>query len=151
MLMKTHLAIGVFLSLFFIPFINTNIWLFAVVVLFTSLLPDIDLMNSYIGSKWYFRPIQWFVKHRGFIHSFTICILISVLLAMYLPILALPFFLGYGFHLLADSFTIEGTRPFWPLKAESLGKIRVGKGVESGIFWALVIVDLFMLFRLFIH
>jgi|SRR3989339_495266 len=151
MLMRTHLAIGVFLSLFFIPYINTNPWIFLVVVLITSILPDIDLMHSYMGAKWYFRPLQWFVKHRGIIHSFTICILLSVLFAMYIPILALPFFLGYGFHLLSDSFTIEGTRPFWPFKWESLGGIRVGKAMETGIFWALVVVDLFLFVRLFFN
>ena len=68
----------------------------------------------------------------------------------YLPVLALPFFLGYAMHLLTDSFTVEGIRPFWPFKSVSKGMLRVGGSIEQAIFIGFCIVDLVLLVSLFL-
>jgi len=149
MIYKTHIAIGVMLAFLFFPYV-TNKWVFVPIVLFASLMPDIDSAYSYLGHKRIFRPLQFFVQHRGVIHSFTFCLLVSAIFAFFIPILALPFFLGYAGHLFADSLTIEGIRPFWPLHGESAGSIRVGGKVESSIFFFLIIIDLALLIYLII-
>lgn len=149
MLMKTHLALGAMAILFLLPIINNKL-IFVFVVLFVTLLPDIDIATSYLGRKKIFRPLQWFVSHRGVIHSLTLCVIVSFLLAYFIPVLALPFFLGYSLHLFGDSLTSEGIRPFWPLKKEVHGAIRVGGKVEETIFIMFLIFNLILFVRLFI-
>ena len=107
---KTHVAFGAFLALVFLPFI-VHKWIFVPIVLFCSLLPDIDCMHSYLGRYKILRPMQWIVKHRTLFHSLTFAVIISLLFAFYIPILAFPFFLGYVGHLFSDSITPEGIRP----------------------------------------
>jgi len=148
MLGKTHVGIGIFAALFFLPHV-VHKWVFVPVVLLASLLPDIDSGFSALGKRAVFRPFQLFLKHRGFIHSFTFCILISIVLAFYLPTLAFPFFLGYSLHLIADAWTVEGIRPFWPLKDTTNGRVRVGGKVEQMIFFVVIVADVLALLRLF--
>jgi membrane-bound metal-dependent hydrolase YbcI (DUF457 family) len=80
----------------------------------------------------------------------TLCIAVSILFALALPVLALPFFLGYSSHLLADSFTQEGITPFWPWKRNSKGILRTGGSVELGIFIGFAVADAILFARLFI-
>ncbi len=149
MLARTHLAIGAFLVILLLPHITYK-WVYIPIVIIASLLPDIDTGFSTLGRKAYFRPVQWFTRHRGIWHSFTLCLLISLVLAAFVPVMALPFFLGYGFHLFADMFTIEGIRPFWPWSGESKGKIRTGGTIEKAIFVVFLIVDAALLVSWFI-
>ena len=124
--------------------------LFFPIVLICALLPDIDSPDSYFGRSKIWRPLQFIVKHRGVFHSFTFCVLVAILFAFVLPIVALPFFLGYGSHLLADSFTQEGINPFWPWKKTSQGPLRTGGSVENGIFIGFIIMDCLLVLRLFV-
>jgi len=149
MMMRTHLAIGVAVALFLLPHVN-NGWIFVPVVIIASLLPDIDSGFSTAGRNVFSKFLQFFVKHRGVIHSLTFAVLVSLLFAFFLPVLALPFFLGFSFHLLADSFTPEGIRPFWPLKGVVKGKIRTGGKVEDVMFVVFLIFDLMLLIALFL-
>jgi len=146
---RTHLMIGVFLIALLLPVVNNKL-IFCAVVLIASLLPDIDAARSHIGYRKIFRPLQWIVKHRGMIHSFTLCVIISLVFAFYIPVLALPFFLGYSFHLLADSFTVEGIRPFWPLNKEIEGNIRVSGKSEAIILGMIIIFSIILVIRWFL-
>lgn len=149
MLRRTHLAIGIGIALYFLPHV-TNKLLFIPIVLIASLMPDIDSVSSYVGNPKLFRPIQMIVNHRGIFHSYTFAIAITLLLAFFYPVSALPFFLGYSFHLLADSFTVQGIRPFPPFKAESKGLIRTGSKVEQGILLVFILIDIVLFIRLFV-
>lgn len=149
MINKTHLAIGTALLLLFVPHVNHKL-LFIPIILLASILPDIDSAYSQVGHIKVFRPMQWFVKHRGFLHSFTMCFVFSLLLALFLPTFALPFFLGYFGHVFADSFTIDGIRPFWPLKGEISGHLRTGGAIEEGIFFGLIFFDIVLFLAWFL-
>ena len=149
MMMKTHLVIGAFAAVFFLPHMAHKL-IFVPVILIASLLPDIDSGFSTFGKKPIFKPLQMMTKHRGIIHSFTLCIAISIFFAFYFPIVAFPFFLGYALHLLADSWTIEGIKPFWPLKEVSKGKVKVGGVLEEGIFMVFSILTVVFFILLFI-
>ena len=146
---KTHIAIAVFFILLFISHAGYKI-VFTLVSLIATMLPDVDSAFSKFGRAKAARVVQFFTRHRGFFHSFTFCIVVSVVLALFSPtvILALPFFLGYSVHLLADSFTSEGIRPFWPAKKRISWKVPVGSVVEKSIFVSFLVVDLFMLVSL---
>ena len=140
MIWKTHLAIGLAIALYFANHSNKPL-IFIPVVLIASFFPDIDSGFSYIGRRALFTPIQWTACHRVKIHSYTICTALSFLIAFFYPVLGLPFFLGYSFHLFADSFTSQGIKPFWPLKAVSKGGVVTGGKVDKAIFYTFVLVD----------
>ena len=142
---RTHIVIAVFFILLFLPNVNSKI-VFIITSLFAVMLPDIDTAFSKFGRAKVARIVQLFTRHRGFFHSFTFCIVVSVMLAFfpYTVVLTLPFFLGYSVHLLADSFTYEGIMPFWPYKRRISWKIPVGGIVEKSIFVSFLVVDLFM-------
>ena len=128
------------------PFVSYKV-VFVLIALFATYLPDIDVSSSKLGKKWIFRPLQLFVKHRGIFNSFTFLIAITFIFLMLVPILALGFFLGYGFHLFADCFTKEGIMPFYPWKKKSCGIIRTGGRFETSIFLIFLIFDFLMIIK----
>jgi membrane-bound metal-dependent hydrolase YbcI (DUF457 family) len=144
MMRKTHIVISIAVALYFLPFIEHKL-LFIPIVLVGGLFPDIDSMSSGSGNKLLFRPVQAVFKHRGPLHSYTFSIGLTLILAFFWPIHALPFFLGYSFHIWVDSFTRRGIRPFWPLRFESKGAAKTGGVIDRTIFWTFVIINLFLL------
>jgi len=148
MLQRTHLLISIFLILLLIPFIEDK-FIFIVLTIFATYIPDIDARYSKLGRKTLSRILQFFTKHRGGIHSFTFLFIITLLFALFLPIVALGFFVGYGSHLIADSFTLEGIQPFYPMKKRISGKIRTGGKTEILVLITFIFVDLiFFVFRI---
>lgn len=144
MIWKTHLAISIAAALCLFAHV-TNPALFLAITLASGFFPDIDSRFSRIGRKKILRPVQWTFDHRGVIHSYTLCVLLSLALAFVFPIAALPFFLGYSLHLFADSFTPQGIKPFWPLKAVSKGVVTTGGKFEKMIFYSFVVIDLILI------
>jgi|SRR3989338_1354070 len=149
MLLKTHLVLALFLVLLFLPSVHYKI-VFVIVVMIASYIPDIDTAFSTLGKNKIFRVLQWITKHRGIWHSFTLCVLLSVLLTFVYPPAAFPFFLGYGMHLFADSFTVEGIRPFWPLRTSVNGKLATGGKIEYLLFVIFSILDIALVIRWFV-
>mgnify|MGYP001565121463 CR=1 FL=1 len=141
MLLKTHLAIAILLVLIFLSSVEHKIS-FVLITFFAVILPDIDSGFSTIGNHKTLKPLQFFVRHRGLIHSFSFLFLITIFFALFFPILALGFFLGYGSHLFADMFTNDGIMPFYPWKRKSGGWIRTGGKTETMVFIFFVIADL---------
>lgn len=143
MMLRTHLAIVILFIILFLPHVSSK-FLFVVIALLATVVPDIDTGFSTIGSKGIFRIVQVFVKHRGFFHSLTFCIFVSIILAFFLPVLSLGFFLGYSIHLFADSFTKEGITPFWPYKKISSWHFKTGGRVETTLFVIFLLLDLLL-------
>ena len=140
MLVKTHLVLGIFATLFFLPHISYK-FVFVPVVIFASLLPDVGQLVPGLRTISLTRLAKPAVGPHGFLHSYTFCFAVTFLLAWYSPILALPFFLGFGIHLLVDSMTVDGIRPFWPNNSVSQGKLRVGGTTENALFLAFCLID----------
>jgi len=141
MLLRTHLAIMVLAIALFVGAVDAQL-LFIFVALIATLLPDIDTGFSTIGKHKGFRFFQFFVRHRGIIHSFTFCIAISIVLAFFWPSVSFGFFLGYGLHLFVDSFTPEGIMPFWPYKKKSSWHFKTGSLVETSLFLIFILLDI---------
>jgi len=144
MLFRTHVALAILFVLFFLSHVNHD-FLFIGAVLVATLLPDIDIAFSKIGQIRVFRFVQFFVKHRGLLHSLTFAVIVSVILAIFWPVIAFGFFLGYVLHLFADAFTKEGIEPFWPSRKRTSGLIRTGGYSETVLFVFLIIADLLAL------
>jgi len=149
MLIRTHLAFAVFIGLLFFEHVNDKL-IFIGMVLFATIFPDLDTGGSSWGRHLIFKPLQFFVKHRGIIHSFTFGVLISVIFAIFMPVISLGFFVGYSVHLICDSFTKEGIQPFWPLKVRSNGFILTGGRTEEILFFCLIFFNLLLFLFLFI-
>lgn len=146
MMLKTHLVISIFFVLLLIPFVEYK-WAFVVVAIIATYLPDIDSRYSRIGHRKIARILQWFTKHRGLFHSFSFLLIVTFFLAFFVPVIALGFFLGYGLHLFADSFTVEGIRPFYPSKNKSKGNLKTGSRMEIALFVVFLIADIGLLFN----
>lgn len=143
MLIRTHLVITIFFILIFLSSVNNKL-VFVLTALFATFLPDIDTRYSKLGKRKLARILQFFTKHRGMIHSFTFLLSITFVLVLVLPVFAFGFFLGYGLHLLADSFTITGIRFFYPSKKKITGNLKTGGRKEVFLFIILVVLDLIL-------
>jgi inner membrane protein len=149
MLFKTHLALIIFFILLLYNSVDSKI-IFVIIALIATVIPDLDTSNSKFGKHPIFRPIQFFVKHRGFFHTITFAFLISVVIAIFFPVASFGFFIGYSLHIVGDSFTKEGVQPFWPLKSRSYGIVNTGGKLESILLLSLAIVDVFLFWYIFI-
>jgi membrane-bound metal-dependent hydrolase YbcI (DUF457 family) len=148
MLFRTHVVITLFFILLFFPNIS-NPLIFIPVAILATIIPDIDSPTSKIGSHLIFRPINFFVKHRGIIHSFSFLFLISIFIFFFYKEILVPFVFGYSLHLFLDAITIQGITPFYPVKMKIRGIIKTGGILEIFIFWSFVLADLFFLFKPF--
>lgn len=121
---------------------------FFLAVLLGSVLPDADLASSSLGRWKIFWPLRALTRHRGFFHSVTACFAVSMALAFVLPLWSFGVFLGFAGHLVLDSFTVEGVRPFWPLRPGVRGVLRTGSLGEKGVQIGLVVLVVLLGLRL---
>jgi membrane-bound metal-dependent hydrolase YbcI (DUF457 family) len=148
MFSRTHLVIAVFFTL--LLFQNSpNFFLFLFVSIVATLIPDVDSKNSKIGRRKPARIINFFMKHRGIVHSFLFLAFLSLMIFIFWKEILLPFVLGYSLHLISDSFTLQGTRLFYPFKLRVKGIIKTGGIVEFFIFTAFCFADLFLIINKF--
>ena len=145
MLIRTHLLITLFFVMVFFESVEHK-FIFLIVAVLATYIPDIDSKFSKIGNRKILRILQFFIKHRGMIHSFSFLLLITLFFVLFFPILAFGFFLGYGLHLLADSFTITGITPFYPYKKKISGKVRTGGKSETSVLVLFIVADLVLFF-----
>jgi inner membrane protein len=145
MLIRTHLAGFIFVSLFFIEKISDP-YVFLVAGLVSTFLPDLDSHTSKIGRHEFSRIITAFTKHRGFLHSLFFVLVVYLLLEIYFPVASFGFLMGYGLHLIFDCFTKRGIRLFYPLKFKVRGFIKSGGRIDSFLFLAFSIGVVFALF-----
>lgn len=149
MQLRTHLAISVLAILLLISSVEYKIS-FVAMTLFATLLPDLDTPFSFLGRYKIFRLFQVFVKHRGFIHSFTFLLFATLLFVALAPKLALGFFVGFGFHIFADSFSYDGIEFFYPFKKKISGWVRTGGKTDTSIFLLFLTLDILVVAILYL-
>lgn len=145
MLLKTHLMLAVLLIMVLLPYTQNQI-LFIGVVLIATIIPDLDSSCSNFGRNIIFRPIQFFVKHRGIMHTFTFVLIVFFILDKYYPLVAFPFLIGYSWHLITDSLTKKGIRILWPLKFRIRGFLTTGGKLEDILFIGVAFLNVFLFF-----
>jgi len=144
MLIRTHLVTVFFVSLLLIDRVS-NPYVFVVVALFSTFLPDLDSSNSKLGKKFFSRVLTAFTKHRGIMHSLIFLFGVYFLLDFYFPFVSFGFLIGYGTHLVGDSFTKRGLKLFYPFKFKIKGFLKTGGRMESFLFLIFVILSLITL------
>lgn len=145
MLRRTHLALGLALAFYFLPVIKSDKLIFFAVVIVASMLPDIESGFSSPGKKMFGLKTG---AHKNYLlHTYTLLIPVTIIIALYYPTIALPFFVGYSFHLFIDSFSPQGIRPFWPFKTLSKGSISPGGKIDKVLFYTFVGASALFLLR----
>lgn len=79
---------------------SLNSFIKFIIILLTSTLPDIDISLG--------------IKHRGLTHSLICFLLLSFIMLILYPVGFVPFIIGYGTHILADSFNTSGIQLLYP-------------------------------------
>ena len=151
MMFRTHIAFSVLIGLASLEFFNIeNHFLYFAFVILSSMVADIDIPNSKLGSK--IKPISWLIEkllgHRGILHSFYPIIFFYILFfyIVNLPLVGLAVIIGYSSHVFLDLFNKKGITLFPPFKISFIrGFIRTGGILEYVIFIALIIVDIIVM------
>ena len=110
-----------------------------------ALLPDVDTKKSFIRK---FIPFFFPLKHRGHTHSIVGLLIFSlIIIPCGINSITTGLIWGYLSHILADSFTITGTYPFYPQEKIrlKLAEIRTG-GPGEDFFAAINICVMFLFF-----
>ncbi len=143
MMGRTHMAIGLLVALLVAPLFTTDQkTLFVGLVVFASLLPDIDHSGSKINRILPLtRYAARFFRHRGVFHS--IFPPLAVLGAAYYYdyfLIGQALAVGYISHLLSDGFTKLGVNYLYPISQfRIMGFIEVGTIWEGIIFAGTVV------------
>ena len=152
---KAHLAFGLFIGLLYLTYAEVqNKFLFILFVMLGSAMPDIDTASSKLGSKiWPLsKLIEIFLGHRGIFHSIWLIILIPGIVYLYISkIYGIALFIGYFSHVLMDGFTKKGINflnPFLELRLS--GFIETGSLLEKLIFVVILLMDIFLMLKIFI-
>ena len=139
---KTHLAVSLFVLLLLLP--KYGGWAFIVFFLLGTIMPDIDTSTSFIGKR--FRAFGWLFLHRGIFHTIWMPLLLSLIIMFADREVAGAFALGYGLHLLLDSFNHAGIRPFHPLsKTRIKGIFKTGGVFEKILFISCLIASVVLI------
>jgi membrane-bound metal-dependent hydrolase YbcI (DUF457 family) len=141
MMFFTHIVAGFLVALWF--FVQTRSILGAVVVVGSTLLPDIDIPTSKLGKK--FKWLRFFTKHRGFFHSIFPMIIGALIFMQFSDTLMFAFLLGYGVHLFLDMLTKQGIKPLHPFNQSTL------KGwFKTNSFGEIIVIILLLLLILLV-
>ena len=146
---KTHLMAALLIGTLIAAVADVpNVLLFVGLVLVASLAPDLDNPESTLGGMT--KPVSNFLRltlgHRGFLHTIYMALSIPVLLyflGYIYPAVAVG--IGYLSHLMMDSITIFGIKPFFPIQFDVRGSLRTGGPFELVIFTILGIGFLIVL------
>jgi inner membrane protein len=159
MMAKTHMVFGLFVGLISLFIIKPySPLIFLPIVIFSSLLPDIDSPTSKLGRK--ISPISFFLNmifgHRGFFHSlfFPVCCFLLVFTASlwfkFSFIYAVAVAIGILSHIAIDAITIEGVDLFSPfLRIKIAGFVPTGSLIELMIFVAISLGCVFIFVKQF--
>ena len=151
MLFYTHLVFSFLIGLLSVDVFGIKRqMLFIILVMFFSVLPDIDMVKSKIGKK--FGVVSYVIRlvfgHRGLFHTawFSIILFVLFLFILDLRVIGLGVLVGYLSHLFLDSLTVQGVRPLSPfIEFRIRGFIKVGSVLEQVLF---VLVVLGVIWRL---
>ena len=148
MMLKTILALGAGVALYFMPHVNNKL-IFLPIVIISSLIPEIGMLIKMKPELFARTQNSNFIDK--ILKNYIVCILASVILAFSYSMFALPFFLGYSFTLSLNAFSKEGIQPFWPLTSKKTsGSIVTGGGIERTLFYVFLVFDIALLVKLFL-
>lgn len=138
----SHVSFAFLCGILLLNLINpSNIFIFLLLVSIFGFVPDIDSANSFIGKK--FKLLSFLPPHRGFVHSILFMIFLSIIIFYFTKSYDYFFavIIGFSSHLLLDSLTPSGTKPFWPSELRFRWKIRTNSLVDYLITIFFIVLD----------
>ena len=147
MLFRTHVVFSLAVYFLLSYFLKIPVWVLGFILLATAFV-DIDIKNSKFGNRWYFRPLQWLTKHRGFLHSLVSALILSLVVGGVNLWAGFGFFVGYISHLFLDCWTKSGIKLFWPFNWKIKGFIKSGGIIEQVIFVLFLLGNIFIVGRI---
>jgi membrane-bound metal-dependent hydrolase YbcI (DUF457 family) len=133
----THIFFALLLSLI-IAQIWQVVWWFFPVVIFASLLPDIDYGKSVFGH--WVKIVGALVEHRGIFHSLWFWLGLSVIGYFINNWIGIAVFVGYGSHLFLDAMNHAGIRWLYPF-GRTKGFCKSGGVVDTMLMIMFLIAD----------
>jgi inner membrane protein len=149
MMFKTHLAMGVLASLFFVKSFSFEYPIFFIIVAcFFSIFPDIDIPSSKIGRRT--KPLSSILNimfgHRKLFHSLIFALIgFGFLISFFENWIGAAFLLGYFVHLGVDALTVMGIKPFYPLSSFRIHGILKTNGVMDYLLFFFIIIGIIVL------
>ncbi len=153
MMFRTHILFALFFYILTIQLFSLNFSIiFAAILAFGAILPDIDSPSSFVNKRYLLgigKGIALFSEHRGFFHSVfgaLIFFVIALIIIFFLKVsilYSLTLFFGYLLHLAADSLTVSGIKWFWK-SGHIKWKIRTGSVFEQ-LFFVVLLIAIFYL------
>ncbi|MDP6641946.1 MAG: metal-dependent hydrolase [Candidatus Nanoarchaeia archaeon] len=149
MMFITHLVFGFLVALISITYFEVpNNFIFISIIVFSSIVADIDKMSSKIGSK--VRPLSFLLEllfgHRGLMHTIYVPIAVFIVLSIFnYQLIGFAFLLGFISHLLIDSLNIKGISFLKPFhKFHISGFIKTGGILEYVLLTSILITIVLM-------
>ncbi|MCF7860929.1 metal-dependent hydrolase [Candidatus Woesearchaeota archaeon] len=127
----THMAFSLVLYsiVAYTQFIQFESWHIPL-LLFSSILPDIDAKKSLIGRFFSFLELE----HRGFFHSVWFMAFATMVAYIISQTAAKILIIGIGSHLLIDQLNHKGLRPLYPIPFRIKGIVKSGYLADKLIF-----------------
>lgn len=127
-----------------------NIAVVGAVSAFSALIPDIDIEGSKINNKAGVvgKGVSAVSKHRGFIHTPILYIVLYALMSMVLPqAICMGFLIGTMSHLVLDTFNYKGIMWLYPFtkKHYHIARIKTRTGWETAFMAVMIAITLFVL------
>lgn len=136
MMFKTHRVIIILICLILFTFIDVSMvsgFLFLIIAIIASMMPDIDNPYSKIGKN--IKLVGHLFMHRGFFHSLLALFLFSYLFSLFFsPFYTTAFFIGYLSHLFLDSLTTKGIYLLYPFDFKLRGFFKTNALFEKSVF-----------------
>jgi inner membrane protein len=155
MLYRSHIVFSLLLYLFYLNISQADFAskvVFGIFLFLATIFVDIDSRKSKIGNHWFLRPIQWFLSHRGMLHSIFFALFSSFLVFLVDKNAGFGFLTGYLSHLFLDFITKEGICLFWPLSGKKISLIgfKTGGLLEEIFFVLILLTDFWLILNHFI-
>ena len=142
MMYRTHIMFALFLALLTFEQISNkvNTFVYTGIILFSSLIPDIDITTSKFGRK--LKLVGYMFEYRGFFHT-LLCLMIGSFIVSYFfsNEIVIAFSIGYFSHIILDVLNIQGVKLLYPCNFKLKGFIKVGSLSENILFLLFCILD----------
>ncbi|MEK6949140.1 MAG: metal-dependent hydrolase, partial [Nanoarchaeota archaeon] len=97
-------------------------------------------------NKFFSSIIGFIFGHRGFFHTVYIPLILFLIFYSISKEIGIGIFIGYSSHLLMDSLTKHGIKPFFPIANKKFyGFIRVNSIFERLLFLAIFTFDAYLI------
>ena len=147
MMFYTHVAAALLATIFFVQVYSDNPILYTLLIMFGTILPDIDHPNSKLGKR--FKWVGWLFQHRGIFHSIIPPAILGYCVYVFVDEKSMyAFLVGYFIHLLLDGMTRKGIMPFFPINKSLIrGRIKTKGLVEHIFFFVLLMISAIILLQ----